>query len=180
MVPQLSWQSKGLKILVSPVRFLVAPQQRKAKQRKILIFNENRDFLFSLNIVPNKNLSIKCFFTYIPTLPTSALIINNLSMQAIYRKHVGNPFLPTFSSLQGDFKQYSRLISAVLGVFKPCFWQEYTQIHLFYPCSFAFVTQKNTSIGIFNAIKSGIFKDTSGNILPKNRSLVVKKSMDKG
>ena len=25
----------------------VAPQQRKAKQRKILIFNENRDFLFS-------------------------------------------------------------------------------------------------------------------------------------
>ena len=27
--------------------FLVAPQQRKAKQRKILIFNENRDFLFS-------------------------------------------------------------------------------------------------------------------------------------
>jgi len=27
----------------------VAPQQRKAKQRKILIFNENRDFLFSLN-----------------------------------------------------------------------------------------------------------------------------------
>lgn len=26
---------------------LVAPQQRKAKQRKILIFNENRDFLFS-------------------------------------------------------------------------------------------------------------------------------------
>lgn len=28
--------------------FLVAPQQRKAKQRKILIFNENRDFLFPL------------------------------------------------------------------------------------------------------------------------------------
>lgn len=27
--------------------FQVAPQQRKAKQRKILIFNENRDFLFS-------------------------------------------------------------------------------------------------------------------------------------
>ena len=25
----------------------VAPQQRKAKQRKILIFNENQDFLFS-------------------------------------------------------------------------------------------------------------------------------------
>jgi hypothetical protein len=25
----------------------VAPQQRKAKQRKILIFNKNRDFLFS-------------------------------------------------------------------------------------------------------------------------------------
>ena len=25
----------------------VAPQQRKTKQRKILIFNENRDFLFS-------------------------------------------------------------------------------------------------------------------------------------
>ena len=37
----------GLKILVSLVRFPVAPQQRKAKQRKILIFNENRDFLFS-------------------------------------------------------------------------------------------------------------------------------------
>ena len=37
-----------------------------------------------------------------------------------------------------------------------------------------------TSIGIFNALKSGIFKDTSGNILSKNRSLVVKKSMDKG
>ena len=28
-------------------RFPVAPQQRKAKQCKILIFNENRDFLFS-------------------------------------------------------------------------------------------------------------------------------------
>ena len=27
----------------------MAPQQRKAKQRKILIFNENRDFLFSPN-----------------------------------------------------------------------------------------------------------------------------------
>ena len=47
MVPQLCWQSKGLKILVSLVRIPVAPQQRKAKQRKILIFNENRDFLFS-------------------------------------------------------------------------------------------------------------------------------------
>ena len=32
---------------MSPVRFLVAPQQRKAKQRKIPIFIENRDFLFS-------------------------------------------------------------------------------------------------------------------------------------
>ena len=32
---------------MSPVRFLVAPQKRKAKQRKILVFNENRDFLFS-------------------------------------------------------------------------------------------------------------------------------------
>ena len=29
------------------VSTLVAPQRRKAKQRKILIFNENRDFLFS-------------------------------------------------------------------------------------------------------------------------------------
>ena len=84
-----------------------------------------------------------------------------------------------FPLYRAIFKQYSRLISAVLDVFKPCFWQEYTQIYLFYPCSFAFVTQKNTSIGIFNALKSGIFKDTSGNILSKNRSLVVKKSMDK-
>ena len=31
----------------SALAVLVAPQQRKAKQRKILIFNENRDFLFS-------------------------------------------------------------------------------------------------------------------------------------
>ena len=29
------------------LQFLVAPQQRKAKQRKILIFVENQDFLFS-------------------------------------------------------------------------------------------------------------------------------------
>ena len=32
----------------SALAVLEAPQQRKAKQRKILIFNENRDFLFSL------------------------------------------------------------------------------------------------------------------------------------
>ena len=31
----------------SALAVLEAPQQRKAKQRKILIFNENRDFLFS-------------------------------------------------------------------------------------------------------------------------------------
>ena len=31
----------------SALAVLVAPQQRKAKQRKILIFNKNRDFLFS-------------------------------------------------------------------------------------------------------------------------------------
>ncbi|WP_289110966.1 hypothetical protein, partial [uncultured Bacteroides sp.] len=39
--------SKGLKILVSPVRFLVAPLRRKAKDSKILISKRNRDFLFS-------------------------------------------------------------------------------------------------------------------------------------
>ena len=67
MVPQLSWQSKGLKILVSPVRFLVAPQRRKAKQRKILIFNENRDFLFfPLNdndCASECNIKIECYAT---------------------------------------------------------------------------------------------------------------------
>ena len=37
----------GLKILVSLVRFLVAPLRRKAKSSKILISKRNRDFLFS-------------------------------------------------------------------------------------------------------------------------------------
>ena len=37
----------GLKILVSLVRFLVAPLRRKAKDSKILISKRNRDFLFS-------------------------------------------------------------------------------------------------------------------------------------
>jgi len=40
-------ESKGLKILVSPVRFLVAPLRRKAKDGKILISKRNQDFLFS-------------------------------------------------------------------------------------------------------------------------------------
>ena len=59
------------------------------------------------------------------------------------------------------------------------FGRDIPRFTCFIPVFFAFVTQKNTSIGIFNALKSGIFKDTSGNILSKNRSLVVKKSMDK-
>ena len=37
----------GLKILVSLVRFPVAPLRRKAKDSKILISKRNRDFLFS-------------------------------------------------------------------------------------------------------------------------------------
>lgn len=36
----------GLKILVSLVRFPVAPLRRKAKDSKILISKRNRDFLF--------------------------------------------------------------------------------------------------------------------------------------
>ena len=47
-VPQLSWQSKGLKILVSPVRFLVAPLARNANdlQNKLLAF-----FLLPQNLI---------------------------------------------------------------------------------------------------------------------------------
>ena len=37
----------GLKILVSLVRFPVAPLRRKAKDSKILISKRNQDFLFS-------------------------------------------------------------------------------------------------------------------------------------
>ncbi len=36
----------GLKILVSPVRFLVVPLQRDAKSHKTLKFNEFQGFLF--------------------------------------------------------------------------------------------------------------------------------------
>ncbi|MCD8080285.1 MAG: hypothetical protein LUF04_07700, partial [Bacteroides sp.] len=39
--------SKGLKILVSPVRFLVAPQKKKSKSRKPLKVNDFQGFLFS-------------------------------------------------------------------------------------------------------------------------------------
>ena len=49
MVPQLSWQSKGLKILVSPVRFLVAPLEPKVKINKTLQINDLRRFSFVKN-----------------------------------------------------------------------------------------------------------------------------------
>ena len=49
LVPQLSWQSKGLKILVSPVRFLVAPLEPKVKINKTLQINDLRRFSFAKN-----------------------------------------------------------------------------------------------------------------------------------
>ena len=39
---------------------------------------------------------------------------------------------------------------------------------VFYILVMLFVTLKDTSISIINTLKSGKFKDTSGNIFPKN------------
>ncbi|WP_444107252.1 hypothetical protein, partial [Bacteroides sp.] len=45
--------SKGLKILVSPVRFLVAPLLEKAKRSKLLIFSEYREFFIFTRYAKN-------------------------------------------------------------------------------------------------------------------------------
>ena len=52
MVPQLSWQSKGLKILVSPVRFLVVPQKTKPVKipLQFFLFLYLPFFIFSFHI----------------------------------------------------------------------------------------------------------------------------------
>ena len=53
-VPQLSWQSKGLKILVSPVRFLVAPRKTDEKSRPSFFVAAGWHLLVFIQLIVNR------------------------------------------------------------------------------------------------------------------------------
>ena len=59
MVPQLSWQSKGLKILVSLVRFPLAPQQTRVTKSVTLVFVCRLYLVTHFSVLPFLGFSIR-------------------------------------------------------------------------------------------------------------------------